>query len=83
MLRNGLDPWHLLVWAIVIILLFGSKKLPAAARGLGKPMRGAVGGAEQVLSDLVNKATVSSAVMGTAGWSPRRRSRRRAIPCAR
>ena len=39
MLRNGLEPWHLLVVAIVIILLFGSKKLPEAARGLGKSMR--------------------------------------------
>ncbi|MGX1472357.1 UNVERIFIED_CONTAM: sec-independent protein translocase protein TatA [Streptomyces canus] len=39
MLRNGLEPWHLLVVAIMIILLFGSKKLPEAARGLGKSMR--------------------------------------------
>ena len=39
MLRNGLEPWHLLVVAIVIILLFGSRKLPEAARGLGKSMR--------------------------------------------
>ncbi|WSQ12931.1 Sec-independent protein translocase subunit TatA [Streptomyces sp. NBC_01231] len=39
MLRNGLEPWHLLIIAIVIIVLFGSKKLPDAARGLGKSMR--------------------------------------------
>ncbi|OIK07530.1 Sec-independent protein translocase subunit TatA [Streptomyces monashensis] len=39
MLRNGLEPWHLLIVAIIIILLFGSKKLPDAARGLGKSMR--------------------------------------------
>ncbi|MFJ9902527.1 Sec-independent protein translocase subunit TatA [Streptomyces sp. NPDC101152] len=39
MLRNGLEPWHLLIVAIIIILLFGSKKLPEAARGLGKSMR--------------------------------------------
>lgn len=39
MLRNGLEPWHLVVVAIVVILLFGSKKLPEAARGLGKSMR--------------------------------------------
>ncbi|MFE7855713.1 Sec-independent protein translocase subunit TatA [Streptomyces sp. NPDC057403] len=39
MLRNGLEPWHLLIVAIVIIVLFGSKKLPEAARGLGKSMR--------------------------------------------
>ncbi|MFI5680340.1 Sec-independent protein translocase subunit TatA [Streptomyces cellulosae] len=39
MLRNGLEPWHLLVVAIVLIVLFGSKKLPDAARSLGKSMR--------------------------------------------
>ncbi|WP_433890209.1 Sec-independent protein translocase subunit TatA [Streptomyces sp. CA-111067] len=39
MLRNGLEPWHLIVVAIVLIVLFGSKKLPDAARGLGKSMR--------------------------------------------
>ncbi|MFI9328283.1 Sec-independent protein translocase subunit TatA [Kitasatospora sp. NPDC052868] len=39
MLRNGLEPWHLLVVLAVVILLFGSKKLPEMARGLGKSMR--------------------------------------------
>ncbi|POX51578.1 Sec-independent protein translocase subunit TatA [Streptomyces sp. Ru72] len=39
MLRNGLEPWHLLIVAIVIILLFGSRKLPDTARALGKSMR--------------------------------------------
>jgi sec-independent protein translocase protein TatA len=39
MLRNGLEPWHLLLVAIIVILLFGSKKLPEAARGLGKSLR--------------------------------------------
>ncbi|MCC9307606.1 Sec-independent protein translocase subunit TatA [Kitasatospora sp. RB6PN24] len=39
MFRNGLEPWHLLVVLVVLILLFGSKKLPEMARGLGKSMR--------------------------------------------
>lgn len=39
MLRNGLEPWHLILVAVVVILVFGSKKLPEAARGLGKSMR--------------------------------------------
>ncbi|MEH0417596.1 Sec-independent protein translocase subunit TatA [Streptomyces sp. B21-083] len=39
MLRNGLEPWHLLVVAIVCIVLFGSKKLPDTARALGRSMR--------------------------------------------
>ncbi|MEU7407009.1 Sec-independent protein translocase subunit TatA, partial [Streptomyces sp. NPDC044948] len=39
MLRNGLEPWHLLVVAVVFIALFGSKKLPDMARSLGKSAR--------------------------------------------
>ncbi|MFE6500540.1 Sec-independent protein translocase subunit TatA [Kitasatospora sp. NPDC057738] len=39
MLRNGLEPWHVLVTVAVLVLLFGSKKLPDMARGLGKSMR--------------------------------------------
>ncbi|WP_052863381.1 Sec-independent protein translocase subunit TatA [Streptomyces niger] len=39
MLRNGLEPWHLLIVAVVCILLFGAKKLPDTARALGKSLR--------------------------------------------
>ncbi|MGC0416190.1 Sec-independent protein translocase subunit TatA [Embleya sp. AB8] len=39
MLRNGLEPGHLLVLAIVVIILFGSRKLPDTARALGRSMR--------------------------------------------
>lgn len=38
-LRNGLEPWHLLIVAIVVIVMFGSKKLPDTARSLGKSLR--------------------------------------------
>ncbi|MGV9266937.1 Sec-independent protein translocase subunit TatA [Kitasatospora sp. NPDC003701] len=39
MLRNALEPWHLLLVVAVVALLFGSKKLPDLARGLGRSMR--------------------------------------------
>ncbi|MER5951291.1 Sec-independent protein translocase subunit TatA [Streptomyces sp. NPDC001904] len=39
MFRNALEPWHLLIVALVIILLFGSKKLPDTARSLGRSLR--------------------------------------------
>ncbi len=39
MLRNGLEPWHLLIVAVVFLLLFGSWRLPDTARALGKSMR--------------------------------------------
>jgi sec-independent protein translocase protein TatA len=36
---NGLQPWHLIVLVVVLIVVFGSRKLPDAARSLGKSMR--------------------------------------------
>jgi sec-independent protein translocase protein TatA len=33
------SPWKILIVAVVIIVLFGSKKLPQAARSLGQSMR--------------------------------------------
>jgi sec-independent protein translocase protein TatA len=33
------SPWKILIVAVVIIVLFGSRKLPAAARSLGQSMR--------------------------------------------
>ena len=33
------SPWKILIIAAVILILFGSKKLPDAARSLGKSMR--------------------------------------------
>ncbi|MER6980529.1 Sec-independent protein translocase subunit TatA [Streptomyces carpinensis] len=39
MFRNALEPWHLLILVAVVVLIFGSKKLPDTARSLGKSMR--------------------------------------------
>jgi sec-independent protein translocase protein TatA len=36
---NGLQPWHVIILVAVIVVLFGAKKLPDAARSLGKSMR--------------------------------------------
>lgn len=33
------SPWKIIIVAVVIIVLFGSRKLPDAARSLGKSMR--------------------------------------------
>jgi sec-independent protein translocase protein TatA len=33
------SPWKILIVAVVLIMLFGSKKLPGAARSLGQSMR--------------------------------------------
>jgi sec-independent protein translocase protein TatA len=40
MLRNLFDnPWVLIILVVLVIALFGSKRLPDAARGLGRSMR--------------------------------------------
>jgi sec-independent protein translocase protein TatA len=39
MFAGGLRPWHIIVLVVVLILLFGAKKLPDAARGLGRSLR--------------------------------------------
>ncbi len=33
------SPWHLLIVAAVFVLLFGAKRLPDAARSLGRSVR--------------------------------------------
>ncbi|MEU7179957.1 MULTISPECIES: Sec-independent protein translocase subunit TatA [Streptomyces] len=39
MFRNAFEPWHLILIVAVLVLVFGSKKLPDMARGLGRSMR--------------------------------------------
>ena len=36
---GALRPWHIAILVVVLILLFGAKRLPDAARGLGRSMR--------------------------------------------
>lgn len=34
-----LSPWHWLIMAVVVLVLFGTKKMPDAARSLGRSLR--------------------------------------------
>jgi sec-independent protein translocase protein TatA len=34
------SPWHLIVLAVVIIVLFGGRKIPELMRGMGEGVRG-------------------------------------------
>ncbi len=38
-MKNLFDGWHFVILAVVIVLLFGAKRLPDAARSLGRSMR--------------------------------------------
>ena len=35
-----LQPWHIIVLAIVVFLLFGAKRLPELGKGLGEGLKG-------------------------------------------
>ncbi|MFI5606711.1 Sec-independent protein translocase subunit TatA [Amycolatopsis sp. NPDC051903] len=36
---NALQPWHIILLVLVVVLLFGAKRLPDAARSIGKSMK--------------------------------------------
>jgi sec-independent protein translocase protein TatA len=36
---GALRPWHIAVLVVVLVLLFGAKRLPDAARSLGRSLR--------------------------------------------
>jgi len=65
MLGDLLDsPWKILIVAVVIMVLFGSKKLPDAARSLGRSMRilkAEVGTLHQDEPELQRAATMDAA----------------------
>ncbi len=36
---GALKPWHIIVLVVVLVLLFGAKRLPDASRALGRSLR--------------------------------------------
>ncbi|MGH3544525.1 MAG: Sec-independent protein translocase subunit TatA [Mycobacteriales bacterium] len=35
----GIKPWHILILVVVILVLFGAKRLPDGARAIGRSLR--------------------------------------------
>ncbi len=66
---GGLQPWHWLIVIAVFVLLFGAKKLPDAARSLGKSMRIFKSEIKEMQSDS-KQDTPSSDGAGRAAPSP-------------
>jgi sec-independent protein translocase protein TatA len=64
------SPWKILIIAVVVLVLFGSKKLPDAARSLGKSMRILKTEVSTLHDDddehPASQATVAPAVVGPA-----------------
>ncbi|QLJ01284.1 Sec-independent protein translocase subunit TatA [Streptomyces sp. NEAU-sy36] len=61
MFRNALEPWHLVLLVLVIVLVFGSKKLPDMARSLGKSARILKSEAKAMKDDGGNKQSATTA----------------------
>jgi len=45
------QPWHLILLAIIVIVLFGGKKLPELGKGLGEGLKGFKDGMNGIGSD--------------------------------
>jgi sec-independent protein translocase protein TatA len=45
------QPWHLIILAIIVIVLFGGKKLPELGKGLGEGLKGFKDGMKGIGSD--------------------------------
>ncbi len=65
---GSLSPWHWAILAVVVIVLFGAKKLPDAARSLGKSMRIFKSELREMQSE--NKAETSALQNSTATPAP-------------
>jgi len=66
-----LQPWHLIIIAIVAIVLFGGKKLPELGKGLGEGLKGFKDGLKGVADDTTAKSTPANPVETTHAVTPK------------
>ncbi len=66
---GGIGPWEVLIILLALLLLFGGKKLPALARGMGKGLRNfkeELNGVKKQITDAVeNEPTEEASTPGT------------------
>lgn len=72
---GALQPWHLIILVLIVVLLFGAKRLPDAARSVGKSMkifkaetkdmRGSDGESEDSASSSASTTSATSATPAT------------------
>jgi sec-independent protein translocase protein TatA len=83
---GGLSWWHWLVIAAVFIMLFGAKKLPDAARGVGQSLRilksevGALNQNDQ--NDQINQRGQREGDPAVTGAAPSLETARVSVPSA-
>lgn len=63
------QPWHLAILAIIVIVLFGGKKLPELGKGLGEGLRGFKDGMKGVTDEVNKTADTSHTVTPKPGES--------------
>jgi sec-independent protein translocase protein TatA len=61
--KGLIEPWHIVILILVLVVLFGGKKLPDAARSLGRSMRIFKSEVEEMKKD--GKTTPSAASSDT------------------
>ncbi|GAA2525634.1 hypothetical protein GCM10009860_01690 [Microbacterium mitrae] len=67
---NALQPAHLLILLLIILLLFGAAKLPALAKSLGQSARAFKGEMKAMKEDDATDAATSAAPVVTSEAAP-------------
>ena len=62
-----LQPTHLIVLAIIVLILFGGKKLPELGKGLGEGLRGFREGMKGVTDEMNKPADTPAATAPKSG----------------
>jgi len=58
--KGLIEPWHIVILILVLVVLFGGKKLPDAARSLGRSMRIFKSEVEEMKRDGTTKPSAAS-----------------------
>lgn len=70
MLRNGLEPWHIILLVVIVALLFGWKRMPDAARSVGRSMRIFKSEVSEMKNDARPSAAATDTVRGNVVHNP-------------
>ena len=71
MFRGAFQPWHLLILVLVVVVVFGWKKLPDAARSLGRSARILKSEVDEMKAESsASKQTVNAGGSHAAGPQP-------------
>lgn len=84
---GNIGTWQLVIVLAIVLLLFGAKRLPEAARGLGRSLKifktetqGLVGGDEKSSDDTVDTADSTGTAGGTTtGTTAKQPAEQRAV----